>query len=144
MLMKVGLPAPLVPIRPTTESFSMAALMSLAAVTAPKLLCTPFASRMVPISGRLAPPEQRPQAVRQEHDHHQQARAEHHLPGVGREVERDRLDDAEDQRAEERRDHAAGAGEDGDEDELARGGPVGHLRVDVPYGGGGERAAQPG
>ena len=38
MLMKVVLPAPLVPIRPTTESFSIAALTSLAAVTAPKAL----------------------------------------------------------------------------------------------------------
>src|SRR6266403_1194273 len=68
MLMKVVLPAPLVPIRPTTESLSMAALMSLAAVTAPKFLLRPCASRIAAISGRLAPPEQRPQAVRQEHD----------------------------------------------------------------------------
>ena len=38
MLMKVVLPAPLVPISPTTESFSMDALMALAAVTAPNVL----------------------------------------------------------------------------------------------------------
>ena len=49
MLMKVVLPAPLVPIRPTTESFSIAALTSLAAVTAPKLLHRPRASRMTGI-----------------------------------------------------------------------------------------------
>src|SRR5512134_932770 len=95
MLMKVVLPAPLVPIRPSTESFCTATLMSLAAVTAPKLLFTPCASRIAAISGRLAPPEQRPQAVGQEHDHHQQRRAEHHLPGVGRQAEGHRMDDAE-------------------------------------------------
>src|SRR5260221_5844056 len=46
MLMKVVLPAPLVPIRPTTESFSIAALTSAAAVTVPKVLHKPCASRM--------------------------------------------------------------------------------------------------
>src|SRR2546422_4755712 len=77
MLMKVVLPAPLVPIKPTTESLSMAALMSLAAVTAPKFLFRPCASRIAAISSHLAPAEQRPQAVRQEHDNHQQRAAEH-------------------------------------------------------------------
>src|SRR5216110_1125872 len=100
MLMKVVLPAPLVPIRPTTESLSMAALMSLAAVTAPKFLFRPCASRIAAISSHLAPAEQRPQAVRQEHDNHQQRAAEHHLPGIGRDAEGHRLDDAEDERAE--------------------------------------------
>src|SRR5260221_9016219 len=52
MLMKVVLPAPLVPIRPTTESFSIAALTSAAAVTAPKVLHKPCASRM---AGTAAP-----------------------------------------------------------------------------------------
>ncbi len=47
MLMNVVLPAPLVPISPTTESFSIAALTSFAAVTAPKLLQSPRASRTV-------------------------------------------------------------------------------------------------
>ena len=42
MLMKVVLPAPLLPIRPTTVSCSIAALMSAAAVTAPKLLFRPL------------------------------------------------------------------------------------------------------
>ena len=51
MLMKVVLPAPLVPIRPTTESFSTETLMSLAAVTAPNDFCTPLASRIAAISG---------------------------------------------------------------------------------------------
>src|SRR3970040_2115891 len=123
MLMKVVLPAPLVPISPTTESLSIAALMSLAAVTAPKFLFSPFASRIPAMSGRLAPAEQGPQAVRQEHDHHQQRGAEHHLPGIRRDVEGDGLDDAEEERAEERRDHAAGARENRDENELARGRP---------------------
>ena len=57
MLMKVVLPAPLLPISPTTLSCSMRALMSLAAVTAPKLLFRLRASRMVAMSGR--PPAQR-------------------------------------------------------------------------------------
>src|SRR4029077_17482737 len=87
MLMKVVLPAPLVPISPTTESFSIAALMSFAALTAPKFLCRPCASKIAATSGCPAPPEQRPQAVRQEHNHRQKRRAEHHLPGIGRDVE---------------------------------------------------------
>src|SRR5678815_4950643 len=81
MLMKVVLPAPLVPIRPTTESFSIAALTSAAAVTAPKLLHSPRASR---ITGMAL--EQRPQAFGQEHDDQQQRGAEGQLPGVGRQV----------------------------------------------------------
>src|ERR1035438_10011178 len=96
MLMKVVLPAPLVPIRPTIESCSIAALTSVAAVTAPKRLFSLRASRTSAISGRLAPAEQRPQPLGQEHDHQQQRNAQGHLPGVGRDVERDRVDEAED------------------------------------------------
>src|SRR5438552_2217811 len=83
MLMKVVLPAPLVPIRRTTESLSMAALMSLAAVTAPKFLVRPCASRLAAISSQLRAAEQRPQAVRQERhpQRHREHRVEH--PGVG-------------------------------------------------------------
>src|SRR6266571_3692868 len=135
MLMKVVFPAPLAPISPTTESASIAALMSAAAVTAPKLLFTPRAARMVLISGGPSPREQRPQALRQEDDHQQQRRAQTHLPGVRRQIVGERMDRAEQQRAEEGREHAAGAGEDGDEDELARGRPVGHLGVDMAYRG---------
>src|SRR3954466_6821160 len=82
MLMKVVLPAPLVPMRPTTESASMAAFTALAAVTAPKRFSRFFASSITAISGRLrrggghlrrgAPAEQRPQAFGQEYDHEQQ------------------------------------------------------------------------
>src|SRR5262245_24714448 len=113
MLMKVVLPAPLVPIRPTTESFSIAALTSAAAVTAPKLLHSPWASRT---TGTELP--QRPDAFRQEHDQHEQRGAQAHLPGVGREVIGHGVDRAVDQRADERRKDVACAGEDGDEDEL--------------------------
>ena len=42
MLMKVVFPAPLVPIRPTTASFSNCTEIFSAAVTAPKFLWTAF------------------------------------------------------------------------------------------------------
>src|SRR5947207_14784404 len=116
MLMKVVLPAPLVPIRPTTESFSMAAFTSAAAVTAPKLLHSPRASRMTGMALK-----QGPQAFRQEHDDQQQRRAERKLPGVGRKVVGGGADRAVDERARERGDHVPGAGKDGDEDEFAGG-----------------------
>src|SRR3954467_2298632 len=105
MLMNVVLPAPLVPIRPTTESFSIAALTSGAAVTAPKLLHSPCASSTADME--LA---ERPDAFRQKHDQHQQRDAEAHLPGVGRQVVGHGVDRAVDERADERREHVAGAG----------------------------------
>ena len=49
MLRKVVLPAPLLPIRPTTVSAVIATLMSAAAVTAPKVLFTLLASRTAAI-----------------------------------------------------------------------------------------------
>src|SRR3954471_6913017 len=113
MLMNVVLPAPLVPIRPTTESFSIAALTSAAAVTAPKLLHRPLASRM---TGTF---EQGPESLGQEDDDEEQRRSERQLPGGGGKVVRGRADRAVDQRAGERRHDVAGAGEDGDEDEFA-------------------------
>src|SRR5262245_35284368 len=111
MLMKVVLPAPLVPIRPTTESFSIAALTSFAAVTAPNDLFSPLA---LSTTGTR---EQRPDAFGQEHDQQQQRDAEAHLPGVGRQVEGGGVDRAVEQRTGEGRQHVARAGEDGDEDE---------------------------
>src|SRR5581483_12123882 len=114
MLMKVVLPAPLVPIRPTTESCSIAALTSFAAVTAPKRLHRPRASRMAGIA-RAHLAYERPQPFGQEHDDHQERRAERELPGIGRQVVRGGVDDLVEERAGERRHHAAGAGEDGDE-----------------------------
>src|SRR5258708_15938811 len=71
MLMKVVLPAPLLPINPTTASCSTATLMSLAAVTAPKVLFSPFPSRTIATPGRLSPaPEHRPPPPQPEHSHH--------------------------------------------------------------------------
>src|SRR3954463_13323822 len=136
MLINVVLPAPLVPIRPTTVSFSIAALTSLAAVTAPKRLQRPRASRMAGITRG-----ERPEALRQEDDDDEERRAERELPGVRRQVVRGGVDDLVDERAGERRHDAAGAGEDGDEDELARSSPERHVGIDVPDGGRGERAA---
>src|SRR5690349_23606904 len=129
MLMKVVLPAPLVPIRPTTESCSMAALTSAAAVTAPKLLHKPLASRMTGTSahsGRYGP-----QSLGQEDDDEEQRGAEAQLPGIRREVVRGGANRAVDQRAGEWGDHVARPGEDGDEDEFTGGGPERHLRIDV-------------
>src|SRR3954466_704189 len=143
MLINVVLPAPLVPIRPTTVSFSIAALTSLAAVTAPKRLHSPRASRMAGIT-RAHFAYQRPEALRQEDDDDEQRGAERELPGVRRQVVRGGVDDLVDERAGERRHHAAGAGEDGDEDELAGGCPERHIRIDVPDGGRGERTADTG
>src|SRR5438874_12224994 len=100
MLMNVVLPAPLVPISPTTESFSIAALTSCAAVTAPKRLHKPRASRMAGIARR-----ERPQAFGKEHDQREQRKAEAHLPGVRREPVGERVDRAVESGADERRHH---------------------------------------
>src|SRR5687767_165860 len=108
MLMNVVLPAPLVPIRPTTESFWIAALTSFAAVTAPKVLHSPRASRMAGI----APSEHRPQSLGKEHDYQKQREPEAHLPGVRRKIVGGGVDHAVNQRAREGRDHASRAGED--------------------------------
>src|SRR5690242_20695438 len=115
MLMNVVLPAPFVPMRPTTESCSIAALTSFAAVTAPKDLQSPRASRMTGIAR-----EERPQPFGQENDQHQQRDAEAHLPRVGRQAVRQRVNRAVEECAYERRDDASDAGEDRDEDEFAR------------------------
>src|SRR5258705_5839873 len=107
MLMKVVLPAPLVPIRPTTESFSMAALTSFAALTAPKVLQRPRALRTTGTG------EKRPDAFRQEDYQHQERDAERHLPGIRRKVIGSGVYDAVEQGAGERREDVARAGEDG-------------------------------
>src|SRR4051812_5421846 len=143
MLMKGVLPAPLVPMRPTTESFSIAAFTSEAAVTAPKLLHSPRASRMT----GMAPAhfaDDGPEPFGQEHDYQQQGGAQEELPRVGREVVGRRADGTVDERAGEGGDHVAGAGEDSDEDEFTRGGPERHVGIDVAHGRRGERPANAG
>src|SRR6185437_7304396 len=102
MLMNVVLPAPLVPMRPTTESCSIAALTSFAAVTAPKALQRPRASRMTGMA-RTHFCCDRPQSVGQEDDEYEERDAEAHLPGVGREAVRQRVNRAVEKRAYERR-----------------------------------------
>src|ERR1700675_3009630 len=117
MLMNVVLPAPLLPINPPPLSRSTATLMSAAAVTAPKLLFSPLASRTTAMSGRLSHSgEQRPQPARQEHDHDQHGNAERHLPGVGRVLVGKAADGIEDERAQKGRKHIAGAGQNGHKD----------------------------
>src|SRR5689334_17086181 len=110
MLMNVVLPAPLLPISPTTLSCSIRALMSLAAVTAPKLFDNPFASRMVAISSAASShAECGPHSAGQK-DHDQQHRdAERHLPGVRKALVGERAHCLEDAGADERRKDAAGA-----------------------------------
>src|SRR6476646_6876915 len=124
MLMKVVLPAPLLPISPTTLSCSMRTLMSLAAVTAPKLLDSPFASRMVAISSAASSHTKcRPQSAGQK-DHHQQHRdAQCHLPGVREALVGECAHRFEDARADKRGEDAADAAQDRDEDEFTGGGP---------------------
>src|SRR5437764_1423067 len=101
MFTKVVLPAPLAPIMPTTESRSIEALTSFAAVTAPNALFSPRASMIAAISGALPALEHRPEPLWKEHDDEQQGRAHRHLPGVGREIVRGAVDRLVDQRAEE-------------------------------------------
>src|SRR3990170_149248 len=89
MFTKVVLPAPFAPMMPTTSCSFTATWMFAAATTDPKVFSRPRASSSAAISGlllrdgRLALHE-RPDAARQEHDHQQERRAQHHLPGVGR------------------------------------------------------------
>src|SRR5258706_1059305 len=114
MLMKVVLPAPLVPIRPTTESFSIAALTSAAAVTAPKVLHKPCASRMAGTAAQFS--DEGKKAFGEKKDQKQQRGAEAHLPPVGGEGGRHGVDRALDQRADEQREHRARAPDDSDVD----------------------------
>src|SRR5579859_7381913 len=135
MLMNVVLPAPLLPIRPTMASCSTATLMSLAAVTAPKLLLSDFASRTIVMSGRLPPAgEQRPQSAGQEHDYHQHGNAQRHLPGVRRIFIGKAADGLENECAEKRCQDAAGARQDADENEFAGSRPIRHLGIDMADG----------
>src|SRR5215216_6108188 len=105
MLTKVVLPAPLLPIRLTRSPACTSSVIALAATSAPKRFSRPEA------------------------DHEQQEKTERKLPGV-REVEaRERAHDLEHGRCDEDRQHALPAGEDCDEDELARRRPVAEVRV---------------
>src|SRR3954454_7850988 len=146
MLMKVVLPAPLLPINPTTLSCSMRTLMSSAAVTAPKRFERPFASRIVAISsGAPARAECGPESAGQDDHDQQHGDAERHLPGVGKAFERKRAHGFEDARAEERCEDAAGAPQNRDEHEFAGSGPVGgRLRIDVADRACHQRAADAG
>src|SRR4051812_26263331 len=141
MLMKVVFAAPLVPISPTTESCSIAALTSFAAVTAPKDLFNPLASSITGTGAQFR--RYGPDSLGQEHDEQQERDAEAHLPGVGREVVGHGVDRAVDQRTREGSEHGARAGENGGEDELPRGGPQSPRGGGGPEGGGGRAAPRP-
>src|SRR6185503_19680262 len=139
--MNVVFPAPLLPIKPTTASCSTATLMSLAAVTAPKFLFSPFASRTIAMSGRFAPAgKERPQPAGQEHDHDQHRDAKRHLPRVGRIFIGKTADGFENKSAQERRQYVAGTGQNTDKNEFAGSRPVGHFRIDVSHGNCGKGA----
>src|ERR1700739_689607 len=99
MLTKVVLPAPLVPINPTTLSGSTAMEMPQAAVTAPNVLHNPSASSSGAISGPPPPQSEEGPQSRRKKDNHQQERPAHdHLPGVGRVLVGIAADDLEHQR----------------------------------------------
>src|SRR3954471_19602038 len=92
------------------------------------------------MSAALRP--QRPDAARQETDHEEEEEPERELPGVGEVRARERADDLEHGAGDEHRDHALPAGEDGDEDELARRRPVAEVRLDVAEREDDERTAE--
>src|SRR3982751_169886 len=110
MLTKVGLPAPLLPVRPTRSPASTATLTSAAATTAPKRLCTPSAIRSAIASVPAALGPERTDAARQEADHEQQEEAERELPGVREVRARERTHDLEHRAGDEHRGDALPAG----------------------------------
>src|SRR5678815_5220841 len=143
MLTRVVLPAPLLPIRLTCSPGWTLIVISAAETTAPKRLLTPstcssggragemFALIAAPSSMAAPLRLQRADAARQEADHEQQEQAERELPGVREVGARERADDLEHGAGDEHRSDALPAGEDGDEDELARGRPEAEVGLDV-------------
>src|SRR5918994_6207125 len=127
MLTKVVLPAPLEPIRPTRSPAAISTETRSAATTPSKCL-----ARFL---------EDSTDAPRHEADHDQQEDAERHLPGIGEVRAGKRAHQFEDQRGDEHGDDAVVPGEDRDEDELPRGGPVAEIGLDVAEGHDGEGAA---
>src|SRR5436190_2590248 len=132
-------------------------MMSAAATTAPKRLLTRSTWRSIgpasemsaltvaspsSVAAPLRP--QRADAARQEADHEQQEHAERQLPGVREVRARERADDLEYRAGDEHRGHALPAGENGDEDKLARGRPEAEVRLDVAEREDDERAAEAG
>ena len=148
MLMKVVLPAPLAPMMPTVCCAGTSRVMSRAATIEPKVFSRSRTERiavMTPVSGAPAQAmEQRAEAFRQEQDGQQQRRAEDDLPGAGHEIDGDRAHQLEHQRADEGGGDRAGAGEDGDEHEAARGRPIRHVGIDMRHRQRRERAAEAG
>src|SRR6478672_8078464 len=146
MLTSVVLPAPLLPIRLTRSPRWTVIVMSAAATTAPKRLLTrSTCSSVDPAAGMsaltVAPPSpasvpaplrpQRADAARQEADHEEKEQAERELPGVREVRARERAHDLEHGAGDEHRGDALPAGEDGNEDEFARGRPEAEVRLDV-------------
>src|SRR5262252_2255495 len=145
MLTNVVLPAPLLPIRLTRSPASNATVTSPAATTAPKRLFSPLATRSDTCASVVAPRRpQRADAARQEADHEQEEESESELPRVREVRARERPHDLEHRARDEHRDDALPAGEDRDEDELARRRPVAEVRLDVAEREDDERAADAG
>ena len=94
-------------------------------------------------ASRPQAPEQRPQPGRQKQDDGEHRDADHHLQckaNTGR-LTADRF---EQRHAEQGRRDMPGAGEDGDEHELARRRPVGEIGIDVAGSQRDQRAAEAG
>ena len=135
MLTKVVLPAPLLPIRLTRSPAAMSIVDRRrgdhARRSASRGRCA-LQQRVQRHFGRGRVDPQRADAARQEADHEQQEQAERELPGVREVGARERAHDLEHGRlATKTASDALPAGEDRDEDELARGRPVAEVRVDV-------------
>ena len=124
MLMKVVLPAPFGPMMARNSPGITSRSMPSAALTPPKASLRPRAERSA--SRHAAAPPQpagqhSPEPARREEDDRQQHAAEDHLPGIGhgrRGIDPHQL---EGRGAQEGTERAAGAAEDGDEDQLAGG-----------------------
>src|SRR5436190_11000105 len=157
MLTRVVLPAPLLPIRLTHSPRWTVSMMSAAATTAPKRLLTWSTCSSVDPAAEMpaltdAPPPaasvpaplrpQRADAARQEADHEEEEQAERELPGVREVRARERPHDLEHGAGDEHRGDALPSGEDGDEDELARGRPEAEVRLDMAERGDDERTAE--
>src|SRR5881394_3579780 len=127
MLTNVVLPAPCEPIRPMRSPAPTSTVTSSAATTPSKCL-----DRFL---------EDSTEAPGEEADDDQQEDTERELPGVREVRARERAYQLEQERGGENGDHAVVAGQDRDEHELAGGGPVAEVRLDVAERHDRERAA---
>src|SRR5208282_4231849 len=142
MLMKVVLPAPLLPIRPSVWPRWTATEISLAAITAPKAFCRPMVSRSAVIRifrrrpRRFGPSRAQAQGERaepsgQEENDQQEEDAERALPSVGEILAGIGAHQFQENGGDEHGGDADIAAQNGEEDELARSRPEGEIGIDM-------------